>query len=290
MNVQQKKSFTKKKIQPIKSKNGKSKNNTKKRIGANVSKYVVAIPTYKRYQQVFNKSISMLIKHKVPTSKIYIFVANNEERDLYKQSLDKGTYHKIVVGVLGINNQRKYITKYFKTGTNVLFIDDDVEKIEELVSGKLKEILNLDKFVRNGFKECKKNKIFLWGIYPVRNAFFMEPRPIQSFGLRFILGTFYGQIIRHDKDLLTTVQEKEDFENSILHYKKDCGVLRYEKVTLKTKFYNPDGGIMAMTNDRKQVHEKSAKKLKKLYPEYGNIWQRQNGIYEFKLKSLPYKC
>jgi hypothetical protein len=255
------------------------------------SDYIVAIPTYKRYQQVYEKSIKTLLNGKVPFSKIYIFVANKEEEKEYRNALPKDAYHKIVVGVIGINNQRKFMNAYFKEGTNVLYLDDDVEKIEKLMKDDTFSLVpNLDTFIKNAFKECRKKGIYLWGIYPVRNNMFMKARPVKTYGLRFILGTFYGQIIRHSEDLITTMQEKEDFENSILHYKKDCGVLRFEHITLKTKFYNPEGGIAAMTNDRKAVHKKAAAELEKKYGDYGTKWVRQNGIHEFRLKSLPYKC
>ena len=263
------------------------RNNTRKNKSID---YIIAIPTYKRYSQVYDKSIKTLIQHKVNPKKIYIFVANKEEEKLYKKNLPPDSYYKIIIGVLGINNQRKFMINYFKQGTNVVFIDDDVERIEELKNDKLKEINNVDRFIKEAFQECYRKNIYLWGVYPVRNPFFMKPRPIKNYGLRFILGTFYGQIIRHSKDLITSLPEKEDVENSILHYKKDCGVLRFDKVTIKTKFYNPEGGIYAMTKDRKTIHKKAAMTLSKKYPEYGSIWIRNNGIYEFKLKSLPYKC
>jgi hypothetical protein len=252
--------------------------------------YVVAIPTYKRYEQVLNKSLNTLLRHKVPASKIHIFVANRAEEKAYREALPAGSYGKIVVGVIGINAQRKFMVRYFKEGTNVLFLDDDVERVERLRQGKYTEVRDLDKFARDAFAECREKGIYLWGIYPVRNPMFMENRPQKSYGLRFILGTFFGQIIRHDADLRPKTAEKEDVENSILHYKKDCGLLRFEKVTIKTKFYNPDGGIAAMTKDRKKVHETAAKYLERTYPEFGAAWKRQSGISEFRLKNLPYKC
>lgn len=282
---------TKKKINSENNKNLKLtktiKNNKIKKVD-----YIIAIPTYKRYNQVYNKSIKTLINGGIHSKKIYIFVANENEKKEYEKVLPKNSYHKIIVGVLGINNQRKFIINYFKEGTNVVFIDDDVESIDKLneKSDKLIKMKNIDLFIRNAFKECREKNIYLWGIYPARNVLFMKPRPKKKYGLRFILGTFYGQIICHSKDLETSLQEKEDFENTILHYKKNCGVLRFEKVTLKTKFYNHDGGISAITKDRKKVHEKAAKLLKEKYGDYGTIWQRKNGIYEFRLKSLPYKC
>lgn len=266
----------------VKTRNNKTRKNGK-------TDYVVAIPTYKRYVQVFEKSISTLINNKVPASKIHIFVANKKEAEEYKKALPKGSYHKIIVGVIGIQHQRNFIIDYFREGTHVLFMDDDVERVDELKGNTFKQIQNLDKFIKSAFKECIKHGLYLWGIYPVRNEFFMKPRPQKSLDLRFILGTFYGQIIRHSKDLITTLSEKEDIQNTILHYKKDGGVLRYEKVTIKTKYFNPKGGISAlMKNNRMKVNEESAKKLERLYPNYGHVWQRQNGKYEFKLKALPY--
>lgn len=42
--------------------------------------YVVAIPTYKRYEELINKTLSFLAKHSINPSKIYIFVANKTEK------------------------------------------------------------------------------------------------------------------------------------------------------------------------------------------------------------------
>jgi hypothetical protein len=39
-----------------------------------------------------------------------------------------------------------------------------------------------------------------------------------------------------------------------------------------------------MTKDRKKVHEEAANYLKEKYCSYGEIWERKNGIKEFRLK------
>lgn len=263
--------------------------NSKTRKNTVSCNYVVAIPTYKRYNEVYEKSIKTLLDGGVSHKKIHIFVANNDEYKKYSEILPLGSYYKIIIGKLGITNQRRFMVKYFLEGSNVLFLDDDVEKIEKLnkTGTKLIEMKRgtdeLHRFICDAFIECKKKNIFLWGIYPVRNPFFMKPRPIKTYDLRFILGTFYGTIIRHSKDLKPSVEEKEDVENSILHYKKDGKLLRFEKVTLKTKFFNPKGGIGSF-NERLKTHEISAKTLLKKYPEYGRIQLRKNGMYEFVLR------
>jgi hypothetical protein len=262
--------------------------------------YIVAIPTYKRYEQVYNKTINTLLKGKVPSSKIYLFVANKSEYNKYKENVPEKSYNSIIIGKKGITNQRNFMNNYFKEGQCVLYLDDDVEKVlilKNKQSNNLVQLTNIHNFIIKAFNKCIENNIYLWGIYPVNNAFFMRPRPTISNGLRFILGTFYGQIIRHSKDLKLTLTEKEDFQNSILHYIKDGSVLRFDKVTIKTNFYNPDGGIMAASasqgsqgrasdlEKRKNINKQSALRLKQLYPEYGDIWIRKNGIYEFRLSA-----
>lgn len=266
----------------------KYKNKTIKNYNKN--NFFVAIPTYKRYNDVYEKTIKTLLNGGVDYNKIFIFVADQLEYDNYKLALPINSYHKIVIGVLGINNQRKFIVNYFKQGDCVLFVDDDVERIDKLNKngdGFIQMKRSLNTFINHAFNLCKLNNIFLWGIYPVRNPFFMKPRPQITCDLRFILGTFYGIIIRHSPDLNTTLKEKEDVENSILHFIKDNKLLRFEKITLKTKFFNPNGGIGSIDN-RINTHKNSALYLSKKYPSFGKIKIRKNGIYEFTLNNNPY--
>ena len=77
------------------------------------NKYVVAIPSYKRQEILVTKSLKTLIDGGVSPSQIYIFVANNEEKDNYEKHVPKNMYKTLVVGKKGIINQRKFILKYF---------------------------------------------------------------------------------------------------------------------------------------------------------------------------------
>ena len=70
-----------------------------------------------------------------------MFVANKEEENKYKDLVPKDLYHKIVVGKLGITNQRKFISKYFPVGKYIVSMDDDVE---ELLKMKNEKSLDID--------------------------------------------------------------------------------------------------------------------------------------------------
>lgn len=96
-----------------------------------------------------------------------------------------------------------------------------------------------------------------------------------------------SMLIRHNPKLLPILKEKENVEMSIKFYQQDKSILRFNHVTISTKYYNPIGGIASMTTDRLKVHEESAKYLKKMYPEYGYILVRPDGRHEFRLKRNP---
>ena len=55
-----------------------------------------------------------------------------EKYDLYKSKIPKTLYHKLVIGVKGLKNQRNYISNYYPEGTHIVQMDDDLEKIVQL--------------------------------------------------------------------------------------------------------------------------------------------------------------
>lgn len=247
-----------------------------------MNKYYIAIPSYRRSQLIQQKTLKLLNKYSIDKSIIYIFVADEEEHEIYKLALPD---YNIVVGKLGIANQRNFIRNYFKPGDKVLSIDDDVEHILELNKDKkLIEIPDLDLFINYAFEECVDQSIFLWGIYPVNNPYFMKSRDKFNHKLSFIIGTFFGQIIRHTDDLNLNLSEKEDIENSILHFKKDKQLLRFEHRTIKTKFYNKIGGLGGPSFQRVLNNKTATEYLDKHYSNFGKSWQRKDGRYEFRLK------
>jgi hypothetical protein len=129
----------------------------------------------------------------------------------------------------------------------------------------------------------KKEKIYIWGIYPVRNPFFMYKETTTD--LRFIIGVTFGFIVRHDKDLKMSIkaETKEDYEQTILYFLKDGGVIRFNNVTVKTKFNAPGG----LGTDRFERNKNAAEYLVKKYPDIVTRNDRKNGTPEVKLARLP---
>lgn len=248
--------------------------------------YIVAIPSYNRSDIISKKTLSMLKDGGVNKEKIFIFVANNEEYKKYLHALQTYTdlYNKIIVGKLGITHQRNFIKKYFKENQRIVSIDDDIEGLYKLTNSTLARIQHVDTFFKEAFERLNREGLYIWGIYPVRNPYFMQNTV--TTGLKFIIGGLYGFINRKLTDLNPSSESegKEDYEQSILYYKKDGGVLRYNNVTIKTKFLAKGG--LGELDKRFEINKKSANYLEKTYPDLVSIFHRKNGMTEIKLRNV----
>lgn len=262
----------------------RKKNNINKTRKSQKSQYIVAIPSYNRSDIIEKKTLNTLLNGGIHPSQIYIFVADQHEYDIYKSIVDPKKYNKIIIGKKGIANQRKFIVKYFKEGQKIVSIDDDVEGLYRGSNNKMAEIKNINKFIIDAFARLDKENLYIWGVYPVRNPFFMKPTI--TTGLKFIIGVMRGFINRKSSDLEPSEKSegKEDYEQSILYYLKDGGVLRFNDVSPKTKF-NSKGGL-GEQDKRFEINRKAADYLKKTYPDIITIFHRKNGMTEVKLARM----
>lgn len=250
-----------------------------------MTNFVVAIPSYNRENIISTKTLKTLKEGGVSPKKIYIFVANKQQYDLYDELVPKNLYNRLVIGKKGITNQRKFISQWFPEGQYIVSIDDDVDEIQILnkKGDKLVKLEDINNFIISSYKLLKKEGLYIWGIYPVRNEFFMKPTITTD--LRFIIGVLFGYINRHNKKIYPSIQSesKEDYEQTILYYKMDGGVLRYNFITTKTKF-NAEGGL---GRDRQKMNADAANYLKHKYPDIITIFHRKNDMTEVKLSRLP---
>lgn len=252
--------------------------------------YIVCVPSYKRAEVCNNKTLTTLHDNKINSKQIYVYVANKEEYDIYEKTLDKKYYHKLIIGKKGLVPQRQFIMNSWPQNKHIVFLDDDVEKIDLSLSTQFKKH-NLDYFIQYAFKECEKHKSYIWGVYAVFNPFFRKARKEMTTDLNYIVGAFYGIINRPNlKSLQLTITkengQKEDVERTLKYFIHDGIVLRFNKIGFVTKYYGKEGGL-GRFEDRLKPMMEASKELKQKYGEYGEIKVRGNGMYEFVLKKIP---
>jgi len=251
-------------------------------------KYIIAIPSYNRTELIQIKTLAVLHKHNINSKLINIFVSDRDQYNLYKSKLPEFLYNKLIIGVKGLKNQRNYINSYYPEGYNIVEIDDDIDKIVELNTNTntntktLKPIEDLDSFIKKAFRICRKNNIFLWGVYPLANSHFMTEKTTTD--LRFIVGPLWGMINRHRQDLVITIDEKEDTERTLQHWVMDGKVLRFNNIGIETNYYKNKGGMQDEGKNRKKEALNSVYYLHKKYPEVTKIYLgKKSGVPEIKL-------
>lgn len=248
--------------------------------------YQIAIPSYKRADIIKGKTLKLLEKYRIDPSIVTIFVGNEEEYDNYRRVLKDCAYNNLVIGEVGMCAIRNVIQKYYPENTKIMNFDDDLSEILKRVDDKtLVEVDNLEKdLILKGFNECEKHEAYLFGIYAVSNPFFMKDRI--SIGLYFCVGSCWGIINRHDKDLVITLNEKEDYDRVLRHYTKDGKVIRFDYITVKSKYFKEQGGMQA-TNRTLENEYNNAKYLSEKYPNLCSMYIRKStNRAELRLRNI----
>ena len=243
-----------------------------------------AIPSLGRPDRVYQQTVKTLTQGGVPLSLITIFVASEEEKDAYSAS---NPNVNLVVGELGIGNQRTFINSHYEEGTAVVSLDDDVtlvQKDESKIKPYEGELLLL---VNKFFDACDKYGLKYWGVPETTNGFFMKHQHIV--GLRKCAGSFYGEYAQ-----IPETQSRrghcEDVEKVLLHYKKFGGILRIDDLSPKQTFFS-EGGVIEHyggLDKRREAYRQHAEDLSNLYPDLVafNPNPKKGGLFEkVKLKT-----
>lgn len=246
--------------------------------------YQIAIPTYKRKQVIKDKTLSVLAKYKIPTDRVTLFVADEEEKQAYQQSLINHVYgQNIVVGVPTIGAQRNFIERYYPEGTYLMMFDDDIDEVQVRLDEKtLVPVTDLEKeIIEFGFNQCIENKAFTFGIYAASNPYFMQDRVYTK--LCYIIASMFGVIVQHDDYLNRITNHGEDYEYSLRQYTKHGKLCRLDNYTVKSNYYKEAGGLQTIRT--KEYVRESIQTIANLFPDLCSMYIRQTtGHAELKLR------
>ena len=243
------------------------------------------IPSYNRSDLIKKKTLSLCKRLNINFNDIYVFIIKEDE-DNYKNSLCDLRINIIVVDIpSGLHHMRNYITKYFPEKTLLLSLDDDINDIYKLVNDNtLTQITSseFNTFLYDSFQICLDNSIGLFGVYPVKNAYFMKDSPEKTYKLKFCVGAFWGCINNHNIHI--NIEEKEDFERTIQFYIENNKILRINNICVATNYYKNKGGMQTNTN-RIENSKISSEYLIRTYPKYCKFNRiKKSGIHEIKLR------
>ena len=232
----------------------------------------VAVCSYDRPEACRDQTLACLKKVKWPASDIYVFVANDAEYARYKKVLPRELYGHLVVGKLGLGNQKKFMSRYFPEGEEIVYMHDDVRRIvyRHQVGVKVfdRDVPDFPRYARWAFKVCRQHGLRLWGMRMSANPLFL--RPTATIGWLLIGGPVYGEINTRSKSFQARPDGvQEDVERTLQYIHADGNVLRLNLLGLKTRWHGP-GGLQSVHSfeARRKIELARGKLLEKKYGKY----------------------
>ena len=73
--------------------------------------WIIVIPSYNRVETLKEKTLKVLQEYKIPSNKIYVFVANEEQKEMYEEGIPKGSVKEIIIGEKGLAEVRRRVDK-----------------------------------------------------------------------------------------------------------------------------------------------------------------------------------
>lgn len=258
---------------------------------------IFVIPSYNRAHVLKTKTLSLLDRFHIPYTKIHVFLVDDPiEREAYAYVMDMGLH--VHFGPKGLHHMRNHISKTFPAGTRMVCLDDDIDdlvymredtSINDIKSAKRYPLLQYPTtqfvtWLEDTFAWMEDHDVHLFGIYPVKNGYFMKSLPPITTDLRFCVGAFWGCINQPDVQLM--LEEKEDVERTLKFYVRDRSVLRFNHIAPVTKYYKTNGGMQANGVDRKSAAKHSAEKIVATFPDLSYLYTgKKSGVIEVKFKN-----
>lgn len=230
----------------------------------------VCIPTYNRFQTIGDMTLRYLFSIRYPQDKILLFVASDEQAALYRQHVPEHLYGQIVVGVLGLVNQRNFITKWLGPDEIFISFDDDVQTI------KMMEGFNIYWLIADAITKIKTHDYGLASVLP--NSDGRRFKTGFTSHLAHVIGSFY--ICRNNHSLLLdndpVIQEaKEDYYRTLQYFIIYGRILRYRGAGVQTVYRNPLGGIEA--KGRRERDAAACADLIRRYPKFVKHCEKKSG-------------
>ena len=239
-------------------------------------KYI--IPSYQRAKKFSDLTYEFLKFQNIDLQDVWLILREDDPQlELYGMI----PVNHLLTDTKGIGMTHNEITSFFDDGDYLVELDDDIKKI---IDTERKPITNFKDICIEMFQNLELKKLSFGGTYSVANPLFMKGCEHYTTDLRYCLGACRFRINR--KDIILHTNYAEDFENCILHYIRDGGILKNNHIAPVTKNY-ADGGCDG--DGRNFDTEKNDKEyLANNYPLYCKLFQRKNGRWDLRLKDKQY--
>ena len=260
------------------------------------SSYTIAVPTYQRPKEFYEKTYTCVLKPLGLAASTIVFIQTDEDEMAYRKQL-RGTKIRTERAPKGFAEVNHYIEHFFDVGARVVVMHDDLKGILKLgekngkpAFQKLESHQEADSLLHTAFEAMEAKGLSLGGVNSTQNAFFAKGcKDAVSYDRKFIWDPLHFII-----STKATVKCKhfyfDDFERTFEAYKRDGGVLRmnYYAIDSANEPFSPkaSGGLAGQRT--REGAAKAAEALKAEYPDYiAKFSFHKSGSPKFDIKRLP---
>lgn len=181
----------------------------------------------------------------------------------------------------GLTKQRRHFRSTMLPGTEIVFIDDDVEAIKIRLPHGMSHVTNITLLANHVFQEMHNADALLAGVYPMCNYDWMKPTVSRRNA--YVVGALYF-CINDDRLVEPEESEMEDWDRCLAETAADRPVLRFNWVGIQTKYWGNAGGLQDTDRDaaRAGVIDALATKY-----DFVKKFVRRNGKPDIKFRSHP---
>jgi hypothetical protein len=212
-------------------------------------------------------------------------VVPEDEMVVYQQAVaGNAVVCMIVTSERGLVKQRKKFRSTMLPGTEIVFVDDDVEAIKILTGHRLVHCTNVVSLANYIFEVMAErgDDCLLAGIYPVCNRDWLRASITENNS--YVVGALY--FCKNDERLKEPDEDElEDWNRCLSEQAAGRPVLRHNWIGIQTQYWKNAGGLQATRTDAKRLEivEKYAAEF------YGlvKLVMRKNGKPDLKYVAKP---
>lgn len=237
----------------------------------------VAVPSYQRADLLTRKTLPWLLAGGVPADRVTVFLHSTDPQiPAYRAALADSGVRVVATDTRGIRAQRAAILNHYPPGAPLAQADDDVTALAAVRSGRLTPLADVAGWLARMFTETASRDLWVWGVAPVANAFFLREGQVSE-GLKFCIGTVWGAFTRPGHPVHAgTAETKEDYEASLRAWWYDGGVVRADGVAPRADHYSPGGCEHLRSPD---VEETSVRAIERAFPGLVRRNTKRQGPY-----------
>lgn len=236
------------------------------------------IASYKRADN--QRTIAYLEEIGIEKEKIILSVQSKADKEAYEaQGIHKRVGKFVYREGKNVSDNRNTLLDSVPAGTRIVLLDDDINAICQLTGKgleKIKDKRSLYAMLNKGYSLAAKHRTVGFGLYPVKNAYFMSEGYKER---NIVIGTLFA-IVNTDLRFDTGMATKEDFEYCCKAIKRYGAFVRLNNYVCDAQHYTK-GGCEEFWSDSKET-QRTARRLVGKYPDILAINPKKPGEVRMK--------